>query len=247
MTSAALNSDSSMDESAQWGLLVAGTFGNALYTGAGYDTVERGEDTYRLTLDSERSLTLIEKCAGLFGDRNNVLNDRLGKGIGENIFMEGRALFMDYTILGVMGFRGMKDDFGIIPCPKLDEAQKTYYTACNTWLATGIGVPMLVSDPERTALIMETMAYISYENIKPAVYEITLQGKTARDDASSVMLDYIFENAAFDFNTIFNFGDSSNQLRDAMLGETENFASAYEKIRAKAQDALDKVLAFSKE
>lgn len=246
--SADLNSDGKMDSSDFWGLVTDGTFGNALYTGAGYNTVEQVGDTYQLTLGSDRSVTLIEKCAGYFGDRKTVINDKNGsESYGRDIFEAGNALFMDSTILGVLYRRGMKDDFGIIPCPKLDEAQETYYTACNTWLATGIAVPMLVSDPERTALIMETMAYISYKNIRPAVYEITLQGKVARDDASSIMLDYIFGNASFDFNTIFNFGDTSILLREAMLGEQENFVSKYEKKLKTAQKDIDKVLKFAKE
>ena len=242
-----INSDGKMDENDQWGLVIDGTFGNALYTGAGLDTVARTDDSYTLTLDSAQSVAVIDKCTALFGDRKQVINDEEGSMGYNKIFRDGRALFMDYTILGTMSMRDMDDDFGIIPCPKFDENQKQYYSACNTWLPSGIGIPMLCSNPEDTGLIMETMARASYDIMVPAIYEKTLHGKVARDDESSLMLDIIFENAAFDFNTVFNFADTSTLLRYAVTGDQENFVSTYTKKQTAAQKALDKVVAFAKE
>ncbi len=242
-----LNSDGKMDENDVWGLVIDGTFGNALYTGAGLDTVTRTDDAYTLALDSAESIALIDKCSELFGDRNRVINDLDGGKNYAKIFRDGRALFMDYTILGVTGMRDMDDDFGIIPAPKYDEAQDTYYTACNTWLPSGIGVPMLCSDPEGTGLIMETMARASYDIMVPAIYERTLNGKVARDDESSLMLDIIFENASFDFNTVFNFADTAVLLRKAVTGDEQNFMSKYTAKQKAAQKALDKVVAFALE
>ncbi len=245
--SADLNSDGKMDEQDQWGLVLDASFGNALYTGAGLDTVVRSDDMYTLSLDSAESIALIDKCSDLFGDRKRYINDLDGSKNYAQIFREGRALFMDYTILGVSSMRDMDDDFGIIPCPKFDESQDGYYTACNTWLPSGIGVPMLCSDPDTTGLIMETMARASYDIMVPAIYERTLNGKVARDDESSLMLDIIFENAAFDFNTVFNFADTAVLLRKAVLGDEENFMSKYTAKQKAAQKALDKVVSFALE
>lgn len=245
--SADLNSDGKMDENDQWGLVVDGTFGGALYTGAGLDTIARTENAYTLTLDSAESIAVIDKCSSLFGDRNRIINDMNGDKGYAKIFRDGRALFMDYTILGVTNMRDMDDDFGIIPCPKFDEAQDTYYTACNTYLPSGIGVPMLCSDPDGTGLIMETMARASYNIIVPAIYERTLNGKVARDDESSRMLDIIFENASFDFNTAFDFNGTAVLLRFAVTGDEENFVSKYTSKQKAAQKQLDKVVEFAKE
>jgi hypothetical protein len=94
---------------------------------------------------------------------------------------------------------------------------------------------------------METMARASYDIMVPAIYERTLNGKVARDDESSLMLDIIFENAAFDFNTVFNFADTAVLLRKAVLGDEENFMSKYTAKLKAAQKALDKVVAFALE
>lgn len=233
-----LNNDGTMDENDFYGLLMEGTFGNVLFNSTGIKSVENG----KLMLDSANSIDAIQKLAGMFGDRDVFFNDPGGNDTGVPVFRNGNGLFMDYDMLGISQTRDMKDDFAIIPTPKYDESQEKYNSVCNTWLASGIGVPKICSDPERTGLVMETMAYYSNEYLTPAVYEVTLKGKVARDDDSSIMLDIIYENTYFDMVTAFNFNNVAVLLRDAVLGETENFSSAYAASKSAAQAELDKIL-----
>jgi hypothetical protein len=94
---------------------------------------------------------------------------------------------------------------------------------------------------------METMAYVSNELIVPAYYEITLQGKVSRDDESVQMLEIIYRDASFDMVTSFNFGDSAVLIREAVLGEKQNYVSALASISKQAQAALDKITEFALE
>ncbi len=235
-----LNGDGVMGGGDFWGLVIDSTFGNALYVGAGLDALQLTDGQYRLAIDNEAFVNLVDKCSKLFGDRNTVLNDVNGsKSYGKDIFEPGNALFMDNTVLGVLGRREMKDDFGIIPCPKATVEQETYLSTCNTWLPTGVAVPVTNSNTEPTGLIMETMAAYSYDVIMPAVYETTLRGKVSRDADDWKMLDIIFENLSFDFVSVFNPGTASNVLRLSMVGESANYVSSYAAIKEKAQKALD--------
>ena len=233
-----LNNDGKMDENDFYGLLMDGTFGNVLFNSTGIKSVEND----KLTLDSAASIDAIDKLAGIFGDRDMIFNDPDGKDTGLPIFKNGNALFLDYTMNGIARMRDMNDDFAIIPTPKYDESQDSYNTVCNTWLPSGVGVPKICSDTERTGLVMETMAYYSDIYLTPAVYEVTLKGKVARDDDSSIMLDIIYGNTYFDMVTAFNFNNIAVLLRDAVLGEKENFASKYASAKTKAQAELDKIL-----
>lgn len=233
-----LNNDGKMDENDFYGLLMDGTFGNVLFNSTGIKSVEND----KLTLDSAASIDAIDKLARMFGDRDVIFNDPDGKGTGLPAFRNGNALFMDYTMTGIASMRDMNDDFAIIPTPKYDESQDSYNTVCNTWLPSGVGVPKICSDTERTGLVMETMAYYSDVYLTPAVYEVTLKGKVARDDDSSIMLDIIYGNTYFDMVTAFNFNNIAVLLREAVLGEKENFASKYASAKAKAQAELDKIL-----
>ena len=233
-----LNNDGNMDENDFYGLIVDGTFGNVLFNSTGIQSVKDN----KLNLDSVQAIDAIDKLSNMFGDRDVVFNDQGGTGVAVPTFKNGNGLFMNYTMLGISLMRDMKDNFAIIPTPKYDESQDGYNTICNTWLASGIGVPMVCSDYERTGLVMETLAYYSNEYLTPAVYEVTLKGKVARDDDSSIMLDLIYRDTYFDMVTVFNFADTSTMLRDAVLGETENFASSYASVKASAQAELDKIL-----
>lgn len=240
-----LNNNSTADVGDFFGLLMDGTFGNALYTAAGLDTVSREGGKVTLALDSQKSIDLIEKYAAVLGDRTQYLNDLSGnQSYQKDIFMPGNCLFQPMTILGTLSLREMKDDFAILPMPKYDEAQKEYYTACNTWLASGVGVPVNCSDPDRTGLILETMAYYSNLYVRPAIYETTLQGKVARDDNAVKMLDIIYDSASFDFVTAFNFANSGNILREMVTGDQQNFVSTYAGLKESAQAELDAVMNF---
>ena len=243
-----LNQNATADDDDFFGLIMDGTFGNALYTGAGLDTVSHEGGEYKLTLDSEQSVNLIEKYASLFGDRNQYMNDLNGSQSWDtDVFKAGNCIFQPSTILGTMDLRDMKDDFAILPIPKWDEAQTEYYTSCNTWLPSGIAVPKNCSIVDDLGLVLETMAYYSQEMVTPAVYEITLQGKVSRDDSSAKMLDIIYGGAAFDFVTAFNFANAGNILREMVTGDQQNFVSVYARIKKPAQAELNKVMSFAED
>lgn len=243
-----LNGNSTPDTGDFFGLIMDGTFGNALYTGAGFDTVSREGGKCTLTLDSQQSIDLIEKYASLFGDRKQYMNDLAGsESWNKDIFMAGDCIFQPMTILGTLSLREMKDDFAILPIPKYTEEQKEYYTACNTWLPSGIAIPVNCSDPDNTGLMLETMAYYSNLYVRPAMYETTLQGKVARDDNAVSMLDLIYNGAAFDFATAFNFANVGNLLREMVTGDQENFVSSYASIKDAAHAALDDIVKAAEE
>ncbi|MBR5445305.1 MAG: hypothetical protein IKV57_04240 [Clostridia bacterium] len=242
-----LNGDGSMTTDDFYGLVVDGTFGNVLYNGAGFSSVAYEGDNCVLTLDSAASIDFIDKCAAMFGNRDVILNDADGTGLNSTLFRDNRTLFITNTVLGASGMRDMEEDFGIIPTPKSNESQEFYMSSCNTWLPSGIGVPSICSTPEETGLILETMAYISDQHLRSAVYDVTLQGKVSRDEDSAAMLDLIYARTAFDFNTVFDFGGTSILLRECVLGEQDNFSSRYASVKTKAQTALDDMLAFAKE
>lgn len=228
-------------EDDRFALVDEGTFGNALYMAAGLDTViQDASGDWILNIGCEAAINLIDKCAPIFSDPALVYQDvnAADQVLYARIFTEGRTLFISGTVSHATSYREMENDFGVLPIPVLNEGDELR-NSCNTWLPSGIGVPITADNLERTGLIMETMAAYSYDYILPAVCEKTL-GKTARDAESYRILEMIYECTAFDFNTIMDFGGSSSLLRSAMIGGTENFASQYAKLQKIANKNLDK-------
>lgn len=189
-------------------------------------------------LGKERTIKVFEK-----------LHDTLGRvAVSSNAnqqhdaFKNDRAIFfMHYVSSAYTRYRDNKSDFMIMPIPKYDESQSTYYSYVNTWANAFVGVPVN-ADTERAGVIMEAMAYLSHENLRPYVYDIAFKNKGARNEKDAEMLDVIFDTLYLDFNFSENFGGSLGIIGSAIFGEG-NFASAY----ASAKDSINTAIeTFSK-
>ena len=223
------------------------TFGNEMYLAAGLHAVQSDSSgNWTINIDDADSVDFILKCADLFSDKSKMLVFTGTNADHYKVFTEGRLLFIDSTVANTIFYvRGMEQDFGILPIPVLNEGDP-YLTECNTWLPSGIAVPITATDTERLGLIMETMAVYSYDYLLPAVAEKTL-GKVSHTNTDYQILTMTFNNASFELNTIMDFGGSSQLLRSACFGAVKNFASSYEKIHDAAQKALDDFLAAAEE
>ena len=120
-------------------------------------------------------------------------------------FTEGRVLFNTAGLVRVTVFRAMETNFGILPLPKYDESQKEYNSMVSIGCANSIAIPT-TADAERSGAVIEALSAESYYTLTPAYYDIVLKTKNARDDASSEMLDIIFDNRIFDIAYMFDWG-----------------------------------------
>ena len=239
-----LNGDGQMTpQDDRYSFIVEGTYGNALYMAAGFQCVYPDADgNWALHLADQNSVDFIDSCAKIFSDPATVYTDENAAEpvLYSAIFSEGRTLFMAANINHATSLREMESNFGVLPIPVLNEGDP-YLTSCNTWLPSGIGIPVTSQDLERTGLIMETMAAYSYEQVLPAIMEKTL-GKTARDEESYQIMMMMYDNSAFDFNTIMDFGGTSSLLRGSVIGARENFTSSYKSIEKLATKTLEKFI-----
>lgn len=195
-----------------------------------------------LSLNSERTINIFEKFFALTdSDAAYVIPDWHIEPLAE-IFTSGRAMFVDTNVKNVSLFRGMDDDFGIIPWPKFDENDEKYYAnvdaGCNM-----VGVPVTNSDPERTSIIIEALCRDGGENVLPLYYETVLQSKYTRDDESVQMLDLIKDGRVFDIGYYYWDAWSVFNSTGKVLSRDpdHNFSSYYAKNEQKANEKLDEV------
>jgi hypothetical protein len=141
------------------------------------------------------------------------------------------------------GLRAMESDFGIIPYPKWDEAQDKYmpHTAGNYHPV--MSIPQTNEDLDATSIILEMMAYEGMKTIKPAFYDSLLKTKTARDEESAEMLDFIFGNLSYDVGNMYNFGGVTGVFGYQMNNNPKmKIVSTIEKNVGKWQKDIDKII-----
>lgn len=81
-------------------------------------------------------------------------------------------------------YRDLECEFGILPLPKADKGQESYYSALSMGQADTVSIPLTSSDPERTATILEAMTALASQTTYTAYIDRALTYKYLRDDDS---------------------------------------------------------------
>ncbi len=146
-----------------------------------------------------------------------------------DMFQADRGLFYAASCFYIENLRSMETAFGILPYPKYEERQANYYSRIEGCEMSGI--PVTVTDKDRTSAVIEALASTSATTVEPAYYDIVLKSRAARDNDSSEMLDIIFDNRVFDLgDTIW-----CDTLRDGVfetmfMSNDRNLASKLESV-----------------
>lgn len=242
-----INGNGKMDREDFFGLASDPTVGTALAFAFGQKmTIRDDERHFKLNFESEAMVNAVNLCADIILDKTSSYNGAVTHSEAyEEVtpFKDNRVIFL-IVPMGVVDIylRDMKDDYGIIPLPKLDSSQDKYYSYGLPFGPVGAGVPVYCDAPERTGLIMEMMAQLSHDMVRPAKYDNLLRQKVARDEESQQMLDLIFSNIYFDLNEIQNFGGSRDLVNNVIYGGRGDFVSGYEKIKDKAEKDIQELV-----
>ena len=190
-------------------------------------------------LNNEKVLNTIEKvkqcyCEVSSSDNTNALL--------KDCFCGDRTLFcVHFVESAINNYREMESDFAILPMPKFDEEQDSYMSYINPHTHSFIAMPLILEDVEKTGFITEVMEYMTVESVRPAIYDITLKGKTARNPDTQAMLDIIFNTTYTEFNAIINFGGSIDLLQQAVFADAD-FASGYAKNAKVVTKTAEKIM-----
>ena len=161
---------------------------------------------------------------------------------GIDYFLNGRALFY-HASLGQCGsarFRGMEQEFGILPAPKYDESQDRYFTNLSQY-TFGMNIPVTAQDPNRTGSIMDYLAFLSYYDVIPVLQE-SLCYKGIRDEDSIEMMNLVLETEVVDLTTAAGIANEqmTNICKNIVQGKLQ-FASYMEKQRKTIEKKINKL------
>ena len=248
-----LNSDNVIDYSDEygWGGQLDDMWSIYFASGARIASADPGEYP-KLTMYNERSDTLMSKLQGLVQDKEHYIsgNDYFGvtKWPMELIrtgFIEGRVLFYNAEIGDVVEMGPMEEHFGIVPVPKADDGQDTYYSLTNPWTSTCFAIPSCCSGEllEMTIDVLNVMGAYSANTVAKDYDQIVLSYQKTRDDETVEMIfDYIFPGRSCDICMVYKWGKLDDLLHDMAKQPVGSFASNYEARANAAQSALDETV-----
>jgi len=219
----------------------------AFLYGAGERFMDKDDADFPVLRPADEKLNnVVAKINGIMNQNNITINahDHLGPNnefVTFDIFNEDRALFFGSTTSNFTQFRNMPSDFGVLPMPKYDEAQKNY----NTYVYHGATVAVIPNNLDENELffagfVLEALSAESRRLVIPAFYDITLKVKYSRDDESSQVLDLIFENRSYDLMYVNNFGGLRDDFESRLTSGNLNVMSLYESKEKAVQRAIDK-------
>ena len=196
-----------------------------IYTGGQKICGKDDEGMLELTLYSNKTADIFNEYFELMDNKNCYLNiTELASSYTGSMFTEGRAMMTCAGLGSAVSYRGMDDDFGIIPWPKYEEEDE-YASIVNAYANLGV-IPVTVSDPERTGAIIEALGAYGSVEVVPAFYDVTLKTKSARDDDSEEMMDIIKDSIVYDIGYVSG-GVFSSTGYTLARASSHDFASYY--------------------
>ncbi|MBQ7660947.1 MAG: extracellular solute-binding protein, partial [Clostridia bacterium] len=234
-----LDQDGVMNENDRYGLLVWDDSIVGMVNAVGERCCTISEDgEIELTFYSERTLAALEQYTNIAYDRQYALTFQRYVSSGIPLWKNDQGLFLTGLLGNVPRYRDMESDFGVLPYPKLDEAQDSYHHTVAPYNSQFICVPLVQNDVERTGTLTEALAYYGQKIVKPAYYDVTLKGQSSRDEESEGMVDIILDTMTFDIGYYYQIGPYNKQLILALRAYDNNFASMYDTYKNSAQAQL---------
>ena len=150
----------------------------------------------------------------------------------------GRVLFHWDPLFRALYYRSIEFDYGILPWPKLDEAQDRYYHFSHNGFMV---LPQTIPNLDKSGIIIESLSALSYKYCIPAYYDVLMGVKLTRDLDSVEMLDLVYETCVSDPGRNYSEGGVMEfAFRDLLRKKSTDFVSYYEKNAHIVQAALDK-------
>ncbi len=161
-------------------------------------------------LDDPHAMTVIEGIADMF--RNITYKDDIND--YTNILFEGdRAIFLMHKLeSAATHLRDMKNDYLILPSPKWDEQQESYYSFLSPHGSCFIGLPQTVAGNENYGFLTEALARYSHQYVRPIAYDLVYKEKDSRDERTVAILDMLLDGLYIDFQSLYNFGALNDNL-----------------------------------
>ncbi len=242
-----LNGDGTYDEVDRWGLVQSPIQSSIMFYTSGFHIMSFDEEGYPyLDMYSEEFVNFYEKLYQLDYKTPEIwTNTQAQEDPNFQMFVEGKVLLSSHFLTVTSTLREVEFEVGILPYPKYSEDAPyiNWPTGGNFLMA----IPSVLNpaDYDFVGTITEALAAQGHRFVRPALYEVTLQGKLARDKESQDMLDLIFDTMSVDFGWIHNGSGGLGWFVSSCLdSKLPSIASVYSRMEKRADKYYAGVVDF---
>lgn len=234
-----------IDGDSRYGFASHHDFPLALIFGAGESFIKVVNGKAIFNADSEKMFDIYTKIAALTGEKGAYYNwDFNLPTNAAKEFMKGRLMMCSETLGYLSTLREMDGSFGVLPIPKFDEGQSDYHSIIASWGTTMTTIPATSSDPERTGIILDALAYDSYINLREPYYNTYLTQKGVRNDESADMLEIVRSSRGFASDIAFGWSSGiANAVKGQLKLGNASVASLIESQKSAAMKLAEDSLA----
>jgi len=220
-----LNGNGEVDEDDQIGFGYENLTAETLVLGCGYHFVENENGRMRTTFDNENLVTLMQWMVQQYQQDGIILDGANGIDYGAMV-EAGRVLFDSPCTFSMAAYRDFDYDFGMVPFPKENEMQDGYISYAQPWVVAVPYVPVTNTGDtlSMTGTLLDAMAAYGYEKVQPVIYDEVIMLKNTRDEASSEIVDMLYENVTIELASCIGldgFTGKVQQMFTSNLGKTD--------------------------
>ena len=219
--------------------------GLSLYFGGGFTLSEKDENDAPVipTSLSQAKSDYIDKLKSILGD-STVKFDKATPNFADefydrDVFTDGEVLFWVDGVWRANDMRTYDVEFGILPIPKKDTAQKNYISLSSD---RAVYFAKDLKDPEMTGVITEALAALSEKHLEPAYYEKALKGRSTYDTKSKKVLDIIYNSKVVDLEISYKWGELGDLIGKATVGHNDAYVSDYASSTGFAKAKIGKLM-----
>ncbi|MCQ2433000.1 MAG: hypothetical protein MJ175_10405 [Clostridia bacterium] len=244
-----VNGDGKPNDGDIFSMNLSRNFMDATVFGSGIDFMTRDKDGMPvLNMEDERVSTMWSSVHASYLEPKTTFNFGTVAGVTEaeyyqnqrKAFAARNLLFLNDYLAACKDLRDMKDDYGILPIPKMDEAVPAYRTITHDTAAEG-GIPITCGSPEIVLTVLEALCSMSHNTSMQTYFEQAMKVKYARDEKTTAMIDIMHNSitTSFAYAQGAQLSNVYEIFRTMFDNKSSDFASTY----AKQKKSVDKMLA----